>query len=34
MMGNVAAGQAYLGMCQLRGFVFVGVLVFFAMLTR
>lgn len=34
MTGNAAAGQAYLGMCLLRGLVFAGVLLFFAMLTR
>jgi hypothetical protein len=34
MKGNTAAGQAYLGMCQMRAGVAVGLLVFFAMLQR
>lgn len=34
MKGNAAAGQAYLGMCQVRVGVLVGFLMFFAMMQR
>jgi hypothetical protein len=34
LKGNQAAGQAYLGVCQLRAIVLVGLLIFFAMLQR
>lgn len=33
-LGNVAAGQAYLGVCLLRAIVLLGLLIFFAMLQR
>lgn len=32
LKGNQAAGQAYLGVCQMRAIVLAGLLVFFAML--
>lgn len=32
MKGNAAAGQAYLGMCQMRVGTLIGLLVFFALL--